>query len=210
MTPRPFLFSPLFFLILNFYLLKHSPSRSDYIIIPLIICLWSNIHGAYIFLVIIFAIVIALHFIMDYNQQKTYHNKYWIYITFTSILFSFVNPHPISLIKRIFTAGNYPTSDWYSLTWWLINKPITILPILLIYALTLYLFYFTYIKNKLEIRVYTSAIFISSIICLIFPIKYIRLSWLLIIPLINSIYLLSIHGLIRKYVPKEKKYASFQ
>lgn len=193
---RPFLFTPLLFYIFYQHLRLRKPLKSSWYTLPILMMIWSNIHGGFVIVNIIILMTVILNLLFP---AEAYHTKEWIYLGLLIIIFSFFNPHPVALLERIFHADQYPTLDWRSIYWWLIHSPFQSLNYTIPYTIVILAWLCSIFKNKLSIKKMIVFSFIVDIISLFFAFYYVRFIWLIVFPFFNALIRLN------KSIPKENK-----
>lgn len=193
---RPFMFSPLFNILFYRYFSIKSVNVKDFIFYNILMMLWCNIHGAYIFVILFICTIIIKNIIFIKRAPLSSKENSWYITSISLVAFSFVNPHPIELLFRILYANSYPTLDWNSLLWWLIDSPFHVSGYIFIFSIVCIVWIILVIK-KLQTKgisgIIEDDLLVVEVVCLILSFYHIRLIWLLIFPILGVIRLLNLN-----------------
>lgn len=201
MVPRPYVFSPLM-AILYFYNLtalhEHINScKKDYfsirkkgLILFLLSVLWINLHGEFVVGVIMIVSLVLSGFIMKCNRNISYYSQLFKFIVLPSFIGFLFNPHGLWGLLYPLDARKNPSADFAPITFvshgYNFGPPEIILYSILFFC-TLISFNNFFKNDDFERTTFLSNESSFFIIlygsCCLLSMQYIRMSWILIIPI---------------------------
>lgn len=183
---RPFLFSPILFFYFYTLTRKCAPDRMDWLLFPLLMALWVNIHGVYIVPVLMICALFLLKFVSLFVKRPFPFSNAWLALAALGSMCTLITPHPISLLERVFYSSQYPSDDWKSIFFWVYEYPIQMFGFVLLIFFILCVWLVGLAKRNPSTRLLLDTHVILDLIAIYLSIMHVRLSWLLVVPWLNS------------------------
>lgn len=166
---RPYLFSEVASVFLISYLYDVSPCRISRWVVFLVQVAWINIHPeALVFYPLVFMKLIQ-SVIRKPRDNSSILFDLFLFLTF------FLTPNTVGLLWRTWAGIQYPTSDWYSVFFWLHQSPRLICTTLILAGIML----FFIARQLVQLKKINLPVILFSVYVIFLSLVFVRFNWLL-------------------------------